>query len=93
MTDWQPIETAPDRGEPHFRGRWMHISEQPWQGDEWSWHCMAGYVYDDERDDAGPRFYLLDDCETDEKPDDWTHWLPLGELPAKPSKPLPEPPR
>lgn len=70
MSEWQPIETAPNDGTLHVRGL---IVRSAIRGRQW-WEAIAGRMNDDgefvDHDDNSPW-----------RAEDYTHWMPLPEPP------------
>jgi len=75
MSEWQPIETAPDT--PHFRGLWVRHQKTSYRN-YWYWDCCAGFI-----DDEDGRWKTLsgDDCGWEAE--DFTHWLPFPQPPEE----------
>lgn len=72
MSEWQPIETAPNDGTPHIRGLHVHNN----RGDFIYWDCHAGRI----NDETG-QFEDLGGEHTGWDADDYTHWTTLLEPP------------
>lgn len=72
MSEWQPIETAPNDGTPHIRGLHVHNN----RGDFIYWDCHAGRI----NDETG-QFEDLGGEHTGWDADDYTHWTTLPEPP------------
>lgn len=75
MTDWQPIETAPE-GEPHLRGMWVYSAAT---GRPIYFAVNCGYI-DEEGDFVG----MEGDDEFGWSPDDYDFWAPIP-LPLPPA--------
>ena len=72
MTQWQPIETAPDEdGVLHVRATWVHsaTTSNPLYFDVCAGYLSEGDFVSASGDDHGWR------------PEDYTHWMPLPEPP------------
>jgi len=68
MTDWQPIETAPE-GEPHIRGMWVYGA---YTGKPEYFCANAGYI-----NDRGEFVSMDGDDDFGWSADDYDWWAPL----------------